>query len=191
MAKSSGGISSGSSGAAYSSGRGSSGMGQASSAPIGGLGQVPGTSMYSLGGVMGGSPTYGGGYIGSVGDSRTFSALSPRSQAYMQQGSPGSYASWLQGGAGGGGGAPGGGASQGSGGAVGTPSSLQNILAMLFAQHQPQQRPDYSQLFMGSGVNLESPMTMVSQAPQQLGGNYNTFSNRPAYSFGNINPYGA
>lgn len=161
----------GSSGSAYS-GSGLSSFGSAMNAPIGGLGGVPGTSAYAgWGGGAAGLPTYGGGYIGSVGDSRTFSALNPRSQAYMQAGSPDSYATWLQRGGG----------MQGGG----QQDQLQQLLSTLFQQQQQQpRRPDYSQLFANSQVNLEGPMM---SAPPQLQSGYNTFSNKP--SFGNINPY--
>jgi hypothetical protein len=146
-------------------------MGQASRAPIGGLGGVPGTAMYGLGGGMGGAATYGGGYLGNVGDSRTFSALSPRSQAYMQAGSPGSYASWLQGG---------GGAPQGGDGGFGSaPMSIQDALAMMFSP-QPQSRPDYSQLFQSPSVQLEGPM-MASQQPQAAATGQPTLTNRPQF----------
>jgi hypothetical protein len=91
----------------------------------------------------------------------------------MQSGSPDSYATWLQRG----GGAPGG----------GQQDQLQQLLSMLFGQQQQPRRPDYSQLFANSQVNLEGP-SMMTQSPQS-GANYNTFSNKPAYSFGNINPY--
>jgi hypothetical protein len=163
-----GGIRGGSSGSAYSGG-GLSGMGSAMNAPIGGLGMVPGTAMYSRGGGLGGSPTYGGGYIGNVGDSRTFSALSPLSQEYMRAGSPGNnYARWLQGG--------GGGAVPGVAPGVAGGDALQQMLAMMFAQQQ--RRADYSQLFTGT---LESPGMSAPTQPTPA------FSNRP--SFGNINPY--
>jgi hypothetical protein len=154
-------------------------MGGASRAPIGGLGQVPGTAAYGWGGAQSGmqgyAPTYGGGYLGNVGDSRTFSALSPSSQAYMQAGSPGSYASWLQGGgAGGGGGGGGGGMPRGL--------SLEEMLAMMFQQQQ-QKRPDYSALFMSPQIQLEGPATMTPQAQPGSSGRPR-FTNTPQYDFG-------
>jgi hypothetical protein len=168
MAKSSGGISSGSSGASYSGGGGLSGMGRASSAPIGGLGQVAGTASSGWGGAT--APTYGGGYTGRVGDSRTFAGLSPQSQAYMQAGSPGSYYNYLHGGA-------------GTGGGEGPQNmaTWQDMLGAMFMPQQSQQPRDYSRLFANSQVNLESP-TMMARPTEQ------PFANKP--SFSNINPYG-
>jgi hypothetical protein len=167
MAKSSG-ISSGSSGAAYGGGGGLSSMGSAMSAPIGGLGNVGGTASSGWGGAT--APTYGGGYLGNVGDSRTFAGLSPRSQAYMQAGSPGGYASWLQQQRQGGGGAP---------GAAPPEMTMEDMLASMFVQQQ-RQRPDYSQLFAPSPMTLEGPSMMAGPTEQP-------FRNKP--SFGNINPY--
>lgn len=133
-------------------------VGSAMDSPIGGLGSVAGTASSAWGGAQSGmqgyGPTNAGGYLGSVGDSRSFSALSPRSTAYMKAGSPGRYGDWV---------AAGGGAGGGGGG--GGQQDLMQMLARMFQQQQ-QQSPDYSQLFM-SPVQLDSPITIES-SPQTL-----------------------
>jgi hypothetical protein len=129
MAK--GSLSSGSSGAAYSSSGGLGSMGSAMNAPIGGLGGVSGTAAYSGG--FGVAPaTYGGGYFGSVGDSRGFGALSPRAKAYLEGGGGGRYSDWLRG-------PQGGGTPRGGFGAEEEDymAQMQQILARMFQPIQP------------------------------------------------------
>jgi hypothetical protein len=113
------------------------GFGQSMSAPIGGY-------------------TNPGGYLGTVGDSRTFSALSPRAQSYMQAGSPGNYGAFVDAANQRGMGMT---SNSGFGNQGGMPDWVQRLFEML-----QQQRTDYSKMF--ETKQSQEPIVMTFNNPQ-------------------------